>query len=137
MNEQRKTAKTRYKIKVVRHLPYVADKKVGRRKLDLYLPRTEKKGPLLLYIHGGAWIAGDKRSSAHIGKALARKGIATAIINYRLAAPDKDGHPAATLDGAAAFAWLAQQTIDGLAGNAPVVTGAAGLRVLGGIFPGS
>jgi len=37
---------------------------------------------------------------------------------------------------AAAFAWLAHQTLEGLAGNAPVVTGAAGPRVLGGIFPG-
>jgi anhydro-N-acetylmuramic acid kinase len=37
---------------------------------------------------------------------------------------------------AAAFAWLAQQTLEGLAGNAPVVTGALGPRVLGGIFPG-
>jgi anhydro-N-acetylmuramic acid kinase len=37
---------------------------------------------------------------------------------------------------AAAFGWLARQTLEGLAGNAPVVTGAAGPRVLGGIFPG-
>lgn len=36
---------------------------------------------------------------------------------------------------AAAFAWLAQQTLRGLAGNSPAVTGAAGARVLGGIFP--
>jgi anhydro-N-acetylmuramic acid kinase len=37
---------------------------------------------------------------------------------------------------AATFAWLAGQTLGGLAGNAPVVTGAAGPRVLGGIYPG-
>ncbi len=37
---------------------------------------------------------------------------------------------------AAAFAWLAKQSLAGLAGNAPVVTGAKGPRVLGGIFPG-
>ena len=37
---------------------------------------------------------------------------------------------------AATFAWLASQSLDGLAGNAPVVTGAAGARVLGGIYPG-
>ena len=34
------------------------------------------------------------------------------------------------------FAWLAQRTLDGLAGNLPSVTGAAGLRVLGAIHPG-
>lgn len=33
------------------------------------------------------------------------------------------------------FAWLAQRTLDGLAGNLPSVTGAAGPRVLGAIHP--
>ncbi len=37
---------------------------------------------------------------------------------------------------AAAFAWLASRTLAGLAGNAPAVTGAAGERILGGIYPG-
>ncbi|MGB4115273.1 MAG: anhydro-N-acetylmuramic acid kinase [Polaromonas sp.] len=36
---------------------------------------------------------------------------------------------------AAAFAWLARQTINRLPGNLPSVTGAAGLRVLGAIYP--
>ncbi|QIB66014.1 anhydro-N-acetylmuramic acid kinase [Kineobactrum salinum] len=36
---------------------------------------------------------------------------------------------------AAAFAWLAWRSMEGLAGNAPQVTGAAGTRVLGGIYP--
>lgn len=35
-----------------------------------------------------------------------------------------------------AFAWLAARCLDKLPGNAPVVTGAKGLRVLGGIYPG-
>ncbi|NND69090.1 MAG: anhydro-N-acetylmuramic acid kinase [Halioglobus sp.] len=36
---------------------------------------------------------------------------------------------------AATFAWLAQRTLQGCAGNAPVVTGATGERVLGAIYP--
>ena len=36
---------------------------------------------------------------------------------------------------AMAFAWLAKRTLDGLAGNLPSVTGAAGERVLGAIHP--
>ncbi len=36
---------------------------------------------------------------------------------------------------AAGFAWLARQTLKGLAGNLPEVTGARGLRVLGAIHP--
>ncbi len=37
----------------------------------------------------------------------------------------------------AAFAWLAWRTLSGLSGNASVVTGALGERLLGGIYPGS
>ena len=36
---------------------------------------------------------------------------------------------------AAAFAWLARQMLKRLPGNLPGVTGAAGLRVLGGLYP--
>jgi anhydro-N-acetylmuramic acid kinase len=35
---------------------------------------------------------------------------------------------------ASAFAWLAKQTLQGLSGNLPAVTGATGKRILGGIF---
>lgn len=35
---------------------------------------------------------------------------------------------------AVTFAWLAHRAMDGLAGNAPAVTGAGGFRVLGGIY---
>jgi anhydro-N-acetylmuramic acid kinase len=37
---------------------------------------------------------------------------------------------------AAAFAWLASRTLAGLPGNSPAVTGAAGPRILGAIYPG-
>ena len=36
---------------------------------------------------------------------------------------------------AMAFAWLARQTLAGLPGNVPSVTGAAGPRVLGTVHP--
>ena len=36
---------------------------------------------------------------------------------------------------AAAFAWLAKQTLFLKAGNLPQVTGAKGLRILGAIYP--
>ncbi|MCB5191051.1 anhydro-N-acetylmuramic acid kinase [Methylobacillus arboreus] len=35
---------------------------------------------------------------------------------------------------AAAFAWLAKQTLDGLPGNLPAVTGARGPRILGAVY---
>lgn len=36
---------------------------------------------------------------------------------------------------ATAFAWLARQTLLGLPGNLPAVTGASGPRILGGVYP--
>jgi anhydro-N-acetylmuramic acid kinase len=36
---------------------------------------------------------------------------------------------------AMAFAWLARQTLAGLPGNVPSVTGARGPRVLGVVYP--
>ncbi len=47
---------------------------------------------------------------------------------------DHSGIPAEQVE-AAAFAWLAQQTLLGLPGNLPAVTGAAGPRVLGAVYP--
>lgn len=38
---------------------------------------------------------------------------------------------------AATFAWLAQRTLAGLAGNAQAVTGAAGPRILGAVYAGT
>jgi len=38
---------------------------------------------------------------------------------------------------AAAFAWLAARRLDNLIGNAPLVTGAQGGRVLGAVYPGT
>ena len=35
---------------------------------------------------------------------------------------------------AVTFAWLAHRALEGLAGNAPVVTGALGFRILGGVY---
>lgn len=47
---------------------------------------------------------------------------------------DSQGLPPLQVE-AAAFAWLAKQTVEGNSSNKPYVTGAKGLRVLGGIYP--
>ena len=54
-----------------------------RNTLDLYIPKDYQKEGLLLYIHGGAWIAGDKSTYKKELKTYAKKGIACASINYR------------------------------------------------------
>ena len=61
-------------------------------------------------------------------------------LQRRLAPASLDSTAAIGIDPdwveAVTFAWLACRTLAGLDGNAPAVTGAAGPRVLGGIYPG-
>ena len=44
---------------VHRDLAYVAHGH-ERQRLDLYLPRDGKDLPLIVYVHGGAWLGGSK-----------------------------------------------------------------------------
>jgi anhydro-N-acetylmuramic acid kinase len=53
--------------------------------------------------------------------------------NVRVVSSAERGMPPLQVE-AAAFAWLARQTVLGLPGNLPKVTGAQGARILGGIF---
>ena len=55
---------------------------------------------------------------------------------FSLRTTDVNGIPVDYVE-AAAFAWLAMRTLNGLAGNIPAVTGAREEVVLGGIYPGA
>ena len=54
--------------------------------------------------------------------------------SLQVVATDALGLPALQVE-AAAFAWLARQALQGAPGNLPSVTGAAGTRVLGAVYP--
>lgn len=60
--------------------------------------------------------------------------LAALLAPLKVAATDTLGIPANIVE-AAAFAWLARQTLLGLPGNLPAATGAAGSRILGAIYP--
>src|SRR2546429_4904503 len=47
------------KLKVTRDLPY-AEPPDPRRKVDLYTPDGAKNLPVVFWIHGGGWQAGDR-----------------------------------------------------------------------------
>jgi len=57
-----------------------------------------------------------------------------ALPNCKVLSSTDRGMPPLQVE-ATAFAWLARQTVLGLTGNAPKVTGAKGARILGGIYP--
>lgn len=53
--------------------------------LSIYTPSRDGKRPVLVWIHGGAYIAGCGEESAYDGKALAEEGdIVVVTISYRL-----------------------------------------------------
>ncbi len=77
--------------------------------LDLYRPEfAEGALPMVVMIHGGAWMSGDKRDLVSLNDYLAARGYVVAAISYRLApgAP----FPAAQADVAAAVRYL--KTLD-------------------------
>jgi len=55
-----------------------------RNKLDVWLAKSEKPAPLLIFIHGGGWAGGDKADvPAKLVTAMLAQGISVASINYR------------------------------------------------------
>jgi acetyl esterase/lipase len=69
-------------------LPTQVDVSYGphfRQTLDLWLAKSEKPTPLVVYIHGGGWNADDKSDiHRHLNvKRLLDAGISTASVNYR------------------------------------------------------
>jgi len=84
-----------------RDLEYV-EKGHARNKLDLYLPKSETPLPLVVWVHGGAWQAGDKDNCPALF--LTEKGYAVASVNYRLS--QHAVFPAQIEDCKAAVRWL-------------------------------
>ena len=89
-----------------RDLPYYEGPGFDRRKhrLDLFLPRGQRDFPVLFFIHGGAWVSGDRRMYTSVGRVFAKNGVGTAVISYRLSPVVQ--HPAHVDDCARAFAWV-------------------------------
>ncbi len=78
-------------------------------KLDLYLPAGPPK-PLVVYIHGGAWVSGVKESYQQLGRTFAARGVAAAVVDYRLSeAPAPVRFPEHARDVARAVAILKER----------------------------
>lgn len=91
--------------------------------LNVWTPATRPKGggrlPVLFYIHGGGFQAGDGSEKRYDGAALAARGMVVVTANHRLGVFGFLAHPALTaqgrgrgagnfglLDQAAALAWV-------------------------------
>lgn len=92
-------------VEVTSDVAYRTDKDAHktRHKLDVYVPKGKKDFPVLFFVHGGAWVLGDKMTFRDPAKQLAAHGIGVVCPNYRLT-PDVQ-HPKHVEDVAKAFAW--------------------------------
>jgi acetyl esterase/lipase len=68
--------------KVHRDLSY-ADTKNERQTLDVYAPTEGKNHPVVVWIHGGGWKAGDKKGVQQKPQAFVDKGFVFVSTNYR------------------------------------------------------
>lgn len=98
-------------VSTTRDLAYGAHE---RHRIDLFRPMGATHGgrlPVLLFVHGGGFTAGDKRGAppfyANVGEYFARHGFLAATMNYRLA--PEGAWPAGSEDVAAAVDWLAAE----------------------------
>jgi acetyl esterase/lipase len=90
----------------------VADLAYGpheRHRLDLYGQASQGARPVMLFVHGGGFVLGDKGGpdswmNANVGRMAAEAGWLGAVMNYRLA-PDHPW-PAGSEDVGAAVDWL-------------------------------
>ena len=91
--------------KLTADVPYV---KGGhkRQKLDIYTPSkpTDKRLPVMFWIHGGGWQVGDKSDVALKPKVLTERGMVFVSTNYRLL-PDVEMEQL-TGDVAQSLAWV-------------------------------
>jgi acetyl esterase/lipase len=98
--------------------PPLADLAYGdheRQKLDLYRPEGEGPHPILVWVHGGGFLRGEKSApghpfGGHIGRWAARSGLLGAVINYRLAPGST--WPSGGEDIALALDWLKAHAAD-------------------------
>lgn len=102
-----KTGKDKFRL--VQNIPYAGTQN-PRQTIDLFLPEKRKKGqalPLVIWIHGGGWKNGDKKSGHSPNRlpAIVQTGrYIGASISYRLSG--EEIWPAQIHDCKAAIRWL-------------------------------
>ncbi|MBV8364468.1 MAG: alpha/beta hydrolase [Candidatus Eremiobacteraeota bacterium] len=101
-------------VNVTRDVAYAADVVDGKHRLDVYSPAGVRAAPVLVFIHGGGFVQGDRRDYNGLATAIASTGIVVVVPSYRLF-PQADARGAAT-DVAAAVAWTVKH-VSAFGGN--------------------
>ncbi len=112
------------------HFVHTPDLEYGpeaRQRLDVYRPRTVRKGaPVVVFLYGGRWQSGSKDEYRLLGDALTRRGMVAVIAEYRLHPQVR--FPAWVQDAALAVRWARDNAAlhGGDPGNLVVVGHSAG-----------
>jgi acetyl esterase/lipase len=98
-------------VKVTRDIPYLDDGN-PKHMLDLYAPKTLREGmtpaPVLLQVHGGGWVIGNKKEQAlPLMNLMAARGWICVAINYRLS--PKATFPDHLIDVKRAVKWIREE----------------------------
>ena len=89
-------------VQRISDLAYASDD-LDAHRLDLYVPQGITLAPMVVFVHGGAFMYGGSKEYAWVGEALAHQGLAVAVVSYRLW-PQADAG-GAIADVAKATAW--------------------------------
>ena len=75
---------------------------------DLYLPQGTPRPPVVVLIHGGGWVTGNRAGDVGLARLIAMRGVAVFNIDYRLAKADdpQTRWPAQIVDAQLAVRWL-------------------------------
>ncbi|MDZ4858319.1 MAG: alpha/beta hydrolase [Candidatus Hydrogenedentes bacterium] len=117
--------------KVVIHRDLVYAAASSRNVLDVYRPRESiAPAPIVLFVHGGAWDHGDKKSLGAYAAHFAARGYVCMSMNYRLS--DNAPYPAAVDDVRTAVAWARANAANhgGDAGRIALVGYSAGAHLV-------
>jgi acetyl esterase/lipase len=89
----------------IRKQPNVAYADGTRKKLDIYAPKDQQGlAPVVMFIYGGGWHAGDKFEYEFVGRALASSGFVAVIPDYRIF--PEVSYPDFLEDNAQAVKWI-------------------------------
>jgi acetyl esterase/lipase len=95
-------------VKVTRDVAYGTH---PRHVVDVFQPDAARNAPVMIFVHGGAFVRGDKRVSDEVYDNVlyyfARQGIVGLNIEYRLAPESR--HPGGARDLADAVAWTERE----------------------------
>ena len=56
----------------------------SQQQMDVYFPDAGGPWPVLVYVHGGAWMHGDKSEAAMFARIMTAQGYLVVSVNYRL-----------------------------------------------------